>query len=356
MRPLRRLAAAAALGLVFSAAPAAAGRGIWISPERLAALPTEGPAWEALRRAAALPLGRPALADQEDAANVRVLARALVAARTGDAALRAEVVAACLAAIGTEAGGRTLALGRELAAYVIAADLVGLPPDADARFRTWLDAVRRRELDGQTLISTHDDRPNNWGTHAGASRIAVARYLGDDADLARAARVFRGWLGERAVYAGFRYRALGWQADPRAPVGVNPLGALRAGHPIGGVLPDDQRRAGGFRWPPPRENYVYEALQGALAQAVMLENAGQPAFAWGDRALLRAFTWLHEQANYPAEGDDTWEPHVVNYYYGSAFPAPLPSRPGKNVGYTDWTHARPPGPDGRPGGSAASRP
>ena len=32
-----------------------------------------------------------------------------------------------------------------------------------------------------TLVSTHENRPNNWGTHAGAARAAVARYLGDSA-------------------------------------------------------------------------------------------------------------------------------------------------------------------------------
>ena len=107
-----------------------------------------------------------------------------------------------------------LALGRELLAYVIAADLVKLPADLDPAFRSWLDAVRREDLDGRTLVSTHEDRPNNWGTHAGASRIAVALYLGDRADLERAARVFRGWLGDRTSYASFRFGDLSWQADP----------------------------------------------------------------------------------------------------------------------------------------------
>ncbi|HZO09758.1 MAG TPA: hypothetical protein VFC77_10270, partial [Myxococcota bacterium] len=146
------LALAALAASRADAAPA--GRGIWIAPERLASLPTEGPAWEALRRAAQAPAGAPDLSNQDDPTNVRVLAKALVAARTGDAALRAEVVQACAAAIGTE-GGRTLALGRELGTYAIAADLVGLPPELDVRFRAWLDAVRRRPLDGRTLVSTH---------------------------------------------------------------------------------------------------------------------------------------------------------------------------------------------------------
>lgn len=46
---------------------------------------------------------------------------------TGTQSYRTDVINACMDAIGTESGGRTLALGRELGAYVIAADLVGLP-------------------------------------------------------------------------------------------------------------------------------------------------------------------------------------------------------------------------------------
>jgi hypothetical protein len=242
-------------------------------------------------------------------------------------------------AIGTEQGGRTLALGRNLLAYVIAADLVVLPEAEDREFRAWLDRVRRAVLDGRTLISTHERRPNNWGTQAGASRMAAALYLGDADDFCRAARVFRGWLGDREVYAGFKWgRDLSWQADASKPVGINPAGALREGHSIDGVLPDDQRRAGSFAWPPPVTNYAYGALGGALAQAVILQRQGYDAWQWQDRALLRAFAWLNDQASFPSKGDDTWQPHLINHVYGTHFPAPLPSRPGKNVGFTDWTH------------------
>jgi hypothetical protein len=239
--------------------------------------------------------------------------------------------------MGTEAGGRTLALGRNLIGYVLAADLVGLPAADDTAFRAWLRTCRTETLSGMTLRSTHEDRPNNWGTHAGASRAAVAAYLGDTAELARCAQVFKGWLGDRSSYAGFSYGDLSWQADPSRPVGINPRGATRDGHSIDGVLADDQRRASAFVWPPPKENYVWEALQGAFAQAIILQRAGYDCFAWQDRALLRAVTWLHSQCSFPASGDDTWEPHVVNFFYGTSFPAPMPSSPGKNVGFTDWT-------------------
>jgi hypothetical protein len=315
--------------------------GIWISEEEILALPMSGPAWEGLRRWADAPLGDPKVSDQDDHSDVRVFAKALVHVRTREERYRAEVLTAIAAAIGTEKGGRTLALGRNLLGYVLAADLVGLPAVLDASFSAWLRRCLTEVLDGRTLRSTHEERANNWGTHAGASRAAVARYLRDDAELARTALVFKGWLGDHASYAGFQYgRDRSWHADPALPKGVNPPGARRDGHDIDGVLPDDQRRGGGFRWPPPREGYVYEALQGAIAQAVILGRAGYDAWNWESRALLRAFTWLHERCLFPAVGDDTWQPHVINHVYGTSFPAPVPTAPGKNVGWSDWTHGR----------------
>lgn len=327
-----------------SAAAFASSRpGLWISPQELAGLPTTGPAWQNLYTAACAPTAAPDLSNQDDEVNVKVLAKALVYARTSEARFRGEVIAAlrALVASGSENRGRTLALGRELLAYVIAADLIALQecePRLDQEFRNKLRVLRARRLAGRTLVSTHETRPNNWGTHAGASRIAIAAYLNDQAELQRCALVFKGWLGDRAAFAGFKFGNLSWQADAGKPLGINPKGARKDGHSIDGVLPDDQRRAGPFTWPPAKENYVYEALQGALAQAVLLHRAGYDVWNWSDRALLRAYEWLHHEAQFPAAGDDEWQMHVVNYFYGTNFPAALPARPGKNVGWTDWTH------------------
>ncbi|MEM9760161.1 MAG: alginate lyase family protein [Pseudomonadota bacterium] len=312
--------------------------GIWLSQEELLALPDSGPAWEALYERASNPTGPLDLSDQDSAANVNVLAKALVYARTGSEALRAEVRTALLAVRGSEAGATALAVGRELAAYVIAADLIDLQGDDRDAFEAWLRQLQRSDFSGRTLRSTHEDRPNNWGTHAGASRIAVAAYLGDEDELDRAAYVFRGWLGDEVGWRDFRFGERWWQPAGSRDFAVNPPGAERDGHSIDGVLPDDQRRGGEFRWPPPRENYVYEALQGALTQAQLLERQGYQAWQWGDQALLRAYRWLHEQADYPVEGDDGWQPYLVNRAYGTEFPAPVPAQPGKGMGFTDWTH------------------
>jgi hypothetical protein len=326
--------------LLNNVATAQTSYGIWISAAELQQLPMSGAAWDRLKSEADKPTGTPNISNQDDDTNVRVLAKALVYARTGIQSYRDDVIAACMAAIGTEQGGRTLALGRELIAYVIAADLVGLSGSENQTFRTYIRNMLTEVLDGKTLISTHEDRPNNWGTHCGATRAAIAAYLGDTAELDRTAQVMKGWLGDRSSYAGFKYGALDWQADPSNPVGINPVGATKNGHSIDGVIPDDQRRAGGFSWPPPKENYVWESLQGALAMAVILYRAGYDVWNWENQALLRAVKWLHEECNFPASGDDTWSPHLINYYYNTNFPAPVPSSPGKNVGWTDWTHSQ----------------
>jgi myo-inositol-hexaphosphate 3-phosphohydrolase len=319
---------------------------MWISRAELARLPMSGPAYSQLKRTADGNLGSANISDQDSHHDVNTLAVALVYARTGSASYRAKAADAVMAAIETENGGRTLALGRNLVSYVIAADLIDLKTyDAarDRQFRAWLSGVRHERLDGRTLISTHEQRPNNWGTHAGASRVAADIYLGDTADLERAAKIFKGWLGDRASYAGFTYGDLSWQADPTNPVGINPRGATKDGHVIDGVLPDDMRRGCSFRWPPCHTGYAWGGLEGATVQAELLHRAGYGAWEWQDQALLRAARFLsnldQEEGGWWAEGDDEWNPWLINHAYGTQFPTTLPAQPGKNMGWTDWTHA-----------------
>ena len=316
--------------------------GIWISDEELGLLPVSGLAWEQLRAAADREPRSPKLNQMNRANNVLVLAKALVYARTGETRYREEVIDNLVQAMGTEEKGDTLALGRNLVAYVIAADLVNLPkinPEVDRQFRTWLRQVLTKELDGRTLQSTHEERPNNWGTHAGASRAAVALYLGDTAELERAAQVFKGWLGDRSAYDEFVYGKLSWQADEDSPVAINPVGAMKEGHSIDGALPEEMRRGGKFQWPPKETGYAWEALQGAIVQAELLHRAGYPVWEWEDRALLRAVRFLYG-IGWESEGDDEWQLWLINYAYGTDFPTSAQAVPGKNMGWTQWTHSQ----------------
>jgi hypothetical protein len=311
--------------------------GIWSSPEEIAALPMTGPGWEELEAVAVGSWGSADVSDQDNGHDVATFAGALYAVRTSDAAMVARVVSALEDAIGTEAGGRTLALGRQLLAYVLAADLVGYRDEA---FVTWVSDVRTTSLAGRAgidnLFDSATQDPSNWGCHARASMIAAARYLGDDAQLATLAERFHDYVGRTG--SGFSFRELWWQADPDMPVGINPVGATLMGQNVDGVIPDDQRRAGMFSWPPAQENYVWEALQGTVAAAHMLERAGHDAFGFEDQAILRAVTWLHDEPLFPAAGDDSWVPFRVNAAYGTDFPTDQTRPTGKSVGFTGWTH------------------
>jgi hypothetical protein len=325
-------------------APTTSSAFVVVSDSFVRSLPESGSGWSNLLSWASGSTSSPDLANQDDATDQHVLAKALVYARTGDTSYRDDVVAALHAVIGTEAGGRTLAEARNLPGYVIAADLIDLgavqPAFDTGTFRPWLRAVLTEPMtEGTNLVWTDEHRPNNWGTHAGAARAAIAAYLGDAGELARTAQVFHGWLGDRSAYAGFSYGSdLTWQCDPSQPVGINPAGCTKDGHSIDGVLPDDQRRAGSFSWPPPQENYVWEALQGATLQAEILSRHGYAAWAWEDNALYRAVRWLYQVDGFPATGDDTWEPWLVNARYGTSFSEVSPAQPGKNFGFTDWLY------------------
>ncbi|HEU4673333.1 MAG TPA: alginate lyase family protein [Candidatus Limnocylindrales bacterium] len=329
-----------------------------VSRSAISRLPTSGAAWSQVKDWADASPGKPDIADQNDDTELHALARALVWARTGTESYRTGAVSLIKAAIGSEVGGRSLALARNLPAYVIAADVVGLSsaaPDLDAnQFRPWLRKLLTEPMsDGDSLVTIHERRPNNWGTHAGAARVAIAGYLGDSNELARAAAVFRGWLGDRTAYAGFSWGDLSWQCDSSKPVGINPKGCAKSGMNIDGVLPDDMRRGGSFpRVGSDGTGYSWEALQGALLEAELLSVHGYDTWHWSDDALARAVRFLYRQVDAPAEGDDEWEAWLVDGEYGTAYHASAPAHVGKNFGFTDWLF----GPTSGSSGSASSDP
>ncbi|MCA9967491.1 MAG: alginate lyase family protein [Anaerolineales bacterium] len=331
--------------------------GLWLSRSEIMALPTSGPAWEQVKEEAGRTAVKPDLSNQDEDTNVIILAKALVHARTGNTTYRDQVVEAIRVItyentednLGSDGlpQGRPLSVGRKLVTYIIAADIINLPsyrPDLDTDFRAKLRELLTKVVDADqdpddTIQRTHERRPNNWGTHAGATRIAIALYLNDTAELDRATQVFHGWLGDRIAYADFRFSQsdTSWQCDPDNPVAINPVGCAKEGHAIGGALPEEMRRGGPFTWPPTDTNYPWEALQGAMVQAQLLHRAGYPAWEWEDRALLRAAQFLY-QIGWPAAADDEWQLWLLNHAYSTNFATELPANTGKNMGFTDWTH------------------
>jgi hypothetical protein len=310
---------------------------VWLTPAEIKAKPVTGPAWLAVQGAAKSAWGTAKVSDQNSVHDVNCLAGALYAVRVDDGAMRTKVGENCRSAIGTEKGGRTLALGRNLAAYCAAADTVDY---RDPEFIGWVKSVLAEPLDGMTLRQCQEKRGNNWGAMATMSRIAAAVYLRDIPELARAVVVFQGWLGDRSKYAGFKWGGTEWQADPLKPVGINAKGTTKQGHPVDGCLPDDQRRAGGFKWPPPAENYVRGALGPMYVAAEILRNNGYAdVFSWSDSALRRGCEFFVGQCKGTFGGDDAWQPYLIRASYsGVQCPGGSPTTKGKPWGWTGWTH------------------
>jgi len=327
--------------------PVTAIKGIWIGPNEIAALPMSGAGWTELIGVADASAGTPSLSDQNSGWSCRLFGKALAYARTKDTKYLTPVLAGLrtVAEGNLESGSRALALGRELLSVVLAADTVGLAeidPALHAQFVTKLRyLLSYKTSQAGSLIDCSLDRPNNWGAHSIASWLAGALYLGDTEGVAKAAKVLKGWLGDRSAYAGFSYGDLGWQSDPKAPVGVLGVNAEINGHNLSGAQPEELRRGGSFQWPPPKNDaymYSYESMQGRLAAAYMLSRAGYDALNWCDKGILRAFQFL-DKLGWGFEGDDRCQVFLVNKLYGTKYTATGSSAFGKNYGFTFWTHA-----------------
>ena len=339
--------------------------GIWISAAELAKLPMSGSAWNSVKAMADSDCGTPQISDQQSFNDTCVLAKALVFGRTGIESYRTEVHRQLGLAIGTELTGtlpRQLALGRNLVSYVLSADIIDLPaydPSFDQQtFRPWLKITRTEVLDGATLISCDETKPQNWGVVCGASRAAVDIYLGDTVDLARTAQVFKGYLGDRFTWAGYNWTTTinnggaTWSPNPSNQlVPVNPLGATVTwnGHAynVDGALIADISRGGAFQWPPHHTNYPWTGLGGVIVEAEILYRAGYPVYGWSNQAILRAYQyllWLDNATggfwyfSQGVNGPNNWQPWIVNRRYGTNLPHSSPVNQGWNMSWTDWTH------------------
>ena len=377
MMDMRFFRYAAPLLLLLLAPPACATtRNIWLSAAEIRALPMTGGAWTNVRSAAYGSWGTPNIADQEVKHGVYVLAGALVYVRTGDATLRAKVRDGIIAAKRTHDEvseyGRTLSLGRQLGAYVIAADLIDLQSYdavADAEFRPWVSLMRTVTLPlsntiWATLRMTDETTCNNWGSFAGASLIAADLYLGDLKDVARRDSLFRAYA-DRAFYpsnapgktyfeptmdydATLACSPTTWTAiDPACvktstdcPTGLNLDGALvedLSREPSTG--PDCHLDSGTGVG----ASYSWETLQGFYVQAELLYRAGYTnAYAYGNNGLKRAMQFMERNGGLtPSLRQNVMEyvPWIANRRYGTNFSTTTPIPVGRVMGWTDWTHA-----------------
>jgi hypothetical protein len=343
-------------------------RGIWVDRAVLMSRPTRGDDWEQLLTDARRDAGRANIADQDSNHDVLTLADALVCVRLGEHCEEARE--GVLAAIGTEAGARWLAVGRNLGSYVIAADLLDLREGgvhgADgAVVQRWIEGWMSKELADNNTDTRRRFAPFHSGANAAAQEgfayAAVAAYLRDEAALRRAWDAFRTFVCDPAAPDRERIDLMrpvrdGWTHDDREPCAINPAGTEKlvpsgtAGEGrrrrIDGALVADMRRGGVFQSVPTYTQYPWVGLEGLVPAAVILERAGYPAFEVGDRAVLRSLEYLRylrEETNEPRWFDGVRAReivHLVNAAYGTSLPVSRAIAGGRTVGYTGWTHPR----------------
>jgi len=338
---------------------------LWISTSELMRLPTSGAAWDKMSSAAYGDWGTPNLRDQGNKHDINLLAGAFVYARTGDEALRRKVRDEILAAKRTlddpfewRTENGVLSASRQIGGYVIAADLIDLrsfDPDMDQEFRSWLTSIRTTDIGThgrwKSITFTCENAAGNWNTFACASRIAASIYLGDTADVDRAAFIILAFMGERSVYPadapgkdGYFQHTGGFEASWACPAGewtgINPP-CHQSGMNIDGVLVEDASRGGGcciLRGD--GIQYSWEALQGLFVSAELLYRTGRygDPYSWSDQALRRAMDMM-ERSGWGITDPATYVPWIANARYGTSY-LQSPTSDGRIMSWGDWLYQK----------------
>ncbi|HEV8281145.1 MAG TPA: hypothetical protein VGQ02_04755 [Candidatus Limnocylindrales bacterium] len=297
--------------------------------------PISGAAWAAITAAADATPGSPDITcNQDQRSHPRAtLAAALVYARTGLVTYRDKAIELIEAAYPTarDCGNAILSLGRQLGAYVLAADFAGY---RDASFVTWLRNIRTRSFPSShsrwyTLAGTAADSANNWGTFALASLTAADAYLGDTTGLARDWALFKDYGDGTASFL----HTPSYQAVWSCPAGyeINPASCSDP-RKEGAAVEDASRST--F---PTIDGYPAEAAQGYVVQAEILSRAGYAAWTVNDRQICRNAKWRERLGNLNHSSADHYVTWLTNARCGFTQPTQAAGF-GRVFGFTDWLY------------------
>jgi hypothetical protein len=351
--------------LVQPTTPASIGSGMWISQTEIMNLPTSGAAWDAMRATAYGNWGPADLKNQDNKHAIYTLAGALAYVRTGDTALRSKVRNAIIAAKQSldqssewQTSNGVLAAGRQIGAYVISADLINLrnyDAAADNEFRAWLGPIRTTNIGThgrwKAITFTCENAAGNWNTFACASRIAASIYLGDTADVDRAASIIRAFFGERTAYPtnapgrnGYFQHTEGYQASWSCVdsiwIGINP-DCVKSGVNVSGVLIEDASRGGGCCVLQGNGiMYSWEALQGLFVSTELLYRTGRYGnpYTWSNNALKRTLDFM-QRSGWAVTNPAKFVPWLANARYGTSYPTATGGN-GRIMSWGDWLYRR----------------
>jgi len=399
----------ATIVLLFATEAGAATKNIWMSNAEIMALPTgtDG-AWLNVQRAADSSWGTPDLKDQNKTHAAYCVAGGLVYSRTGDAALRIKTRDGLMAAKRTldetaefESASNILGSFRQISAYVIAADLIDLEafaPDSHTVFTAWLTTMKTQELQnsnplfGKSLKRSHESTAQ-WGLGSGTAMIAIARYLGDSAGVARCDSFFRAygdqsyfpsgsvWFYPSATGGDYYIRNGGYEAswicsDTASWVAISPSCVkIEAGDNVctdsdptiesadidGAIATEISRAVSGgvptpFVWPPCTAGKMYQwsNMNYLFIQAELLYKAGYTgAYSYNGSMMKRMMDFNVRAGNEsPQFSSMRWMSWLINYRYGTSYITYPLGNTGVSVGWgmswTDWTHAAAPCPEPLP--------
>lgn len=326
--------------------------GVWLSPDEIAALPMSGAEWASVKKTADAASDKGAnVADMNEDQDITILAVALVAARTGDAAYRGRAIKMLIASIGSEknAGADFLAFGRNLTALIIAADLLGIREGA---IYDWLAGFMTRRFSddhhtNKTLPDVAWASGSNASSQEGAVYAALAVYTGNKAALADSWDGFRRFCGDRTSPRTMTANA--WAqpflegVNKSDPVGILPKGTTVNGCTVDGAVPNDVARENGTPCEPKYTYYGNTGAQGWVPAAVLFHRQGYKAFEIQDQAIKRAYLyWKHLAKDDPQWDDPKKSPeirHLLKWAYRDLdIEIVYPTGADRTVGFTGWTH------------------
>ncbi len=382
-------AAASAGKYIEFLAPSASSQNdyILIKKSELMKKPTSGPGWEFLKKTADSDWGNPSVGDANTLVQTRVLAGALVYARTNDLAYKNKVLAAVKKVCGTEnLDLPVLTLARTIFGYVVSADLIGMPlTEKCNNGEAWGDYLKRiKALNFEvnktwpSLDVTRAKSANNWNTYSLSSHLAISLALKDENAVREDIDIYRRFIGDTSSPAklflptsGYVFNGNGRSLDMlplvnnMQQVGINPFSINNSPveDPRSGAIINDairvdptflpsvsytQQTCQFLRCEPPirtgglnnsGKGYIEEALDGLLATNMMLKAQNQDFTFAQNSALKRAWSFLIRYGGPSSYSEAEFMPIAINKMYNltgaSSFSVKKDSY-SRHVGFGDW--------------------
>lgn len=309
----------------------------------------------------------------------RYLAQAIVYARIGGATRKTQVVNAIRGLMGTEDGSGdgavSLRVGRQMAGWVWAANLVDMDPlvkgtragYTNTTFSSWLRTMITKQLQGHSSLVSIDassfQSASNHGAWAHSAYAAIACYLEDANHKTIALNRFKSFIGDRTVPRNYNQSSewptiRTWVCLPSAGMTVdNNWVALNSAAPCtrtespthqGGISADglncnDASRDGG-RYPVlganGKDHYIVGGAGGAMCAALTWRRGGQPdVFTWQNswfRRCMEAHVRFAVPQNKYATGKT--QPWVANYLYGTNYAKVANATGAYSLSWADWLY------------------